>query len=386
MRIALAQLNPDQRRHRRQHRHDHRRDREARRARRRARRHAGDGAARLLHRRPGRGRGVPRGQRAGDAARSPRRRAASPRSSASSTATRRRRNDSGTIRKYNAAAVVRDGRVLQRARKSLLPNYRYFDDKRFFTPGGSARAGRRRPAARPRRASASRSARTCGTSSTTSSRCRSSPRKGAERAPQPQRVAVLSRQAARARRADPRGTSQQLRKPIVYVNTVGAADNGKNIIPFDGESLVYDGARPADRDRPAVRRGPADRRRPRPGARRTPALELPPIDREREMYDALVMALRDYMRKTGFTRADRGRVGRHRFGAGAGDRRRRARRRTRSPPSTCRRSTTPRRPGRSPQRLAAALGVALRRHPDPGDRRRASARCSRRTPTRSRAA
>src|SRR3954462_15211285 len=47
------------------------------------------------------------------------------------------RNDHGTPRKYNAAAVVRDGRVLQRARKSLLPNYRYFDDKRFFSPGES---------------------------------------------------------------------------------------------------------------------------------------------------------------------------------------------------------------------------------------------------------
>ena len=47
------------------------------------------------------------------------------------------RNDNGTVRKYNAAAVVRDGRILQRARKSLLPNYRYFDDKRFFAPGES---------------------------------------------------------------------------------------------------------------------------------------------------------------------------------------------------------------------------------------------------------
>src|SRR6185436_4520999 len=45
------------------------------------------------------------------------------------------RNESGAIRKYNAAAVVRDGRVLQRAHKTLLPSYRYFDDKRFFVPG-----------------------------------------------------------------------------------------------------------------------------------------------------------------------------------------------------------------------------------------------------------
>ena len=62
-------------------------------------------------------------------------RAASRRSSASSTVDATARNESGTIRKYNAAAVVRDGRVLQRAHKTLLPNYRYFDDKRFFAPG-----------------------------------------------------------------------------------------------------------------------------------------------------------------------------------------------------------------------------------------------------------
>src|SRR5262249_14223697 len=49
-------------------------------------------------------------------------------------------NEHGLPRTYNAAAIVRDGRVLQRARKSLLPNYRYFDDKRFFTPAESRAA------------------------------------------------------------------------------------------------------------------------------------------------------------------------------------------------------------------------------------------------------
>jgi NAD+ synthase (glutamine-hydrolysing) len=48
-----------------------------------------------------------------------------------------RRRENGDILKYNAAAIVRDGRVLQRARKSLLPNYRYFDDTRYFTPADS---------------------------------------------------------------------------------------------------------------------------------------------------------------------------------------------------------------------------------------------------------
>ena len=47
---------------------------------------------------------------------------------------------------------VAGGRVLQRAHKSLLPNYRYFDDKRYFAPARVARAvdvaARRRGATR----------------------------------------------------------------------------------------------------------------------------------------------------------------------------------------------------------------------------------------------
>ena len=116
-----------------------------------------------------------------------------------------------------------------------------------------------------------------------------------------------------------------LGKPLVYVNTAGAADNGKNIIPFDGESLVYD----ASGRLIAIGRQFAEellRRRRRSGSR-LPCLRssCPPIDRDREMYDALVMALRDYMRKTGFIARDRRGLGRDRFGAGAGHCRRRAR-------------------------------------------------------------
>ena len=71
------------------------------------------------------------------------------------------------------------------------------------------------------------------------------------------------------------------------------------------------------------------------------------------------MSLRDYMRKTGFSARDRRGVGRHRLGAGAGDRRRRARRRTACRRSTCRRATTPRhdpvdRGSGSPRRSACA--------------------------------
>jgi NAD+ synthase (glutamine-hydrolysing) len=36
---------------------------------------------------------------------------------------------------YNSAIVIRDGEVLANHRKACLPNYRVFDEKRYFTPG-----------------------------------------------------------------------------------------------------------------------------------------------------------------------------------------------------------------------------------------------------------
>ena len=120
----------------------------------------------------------------------------------------------------------------------------------------------------------------------------------------------------------------EVRKPLVYVNTVGAADNGKNVIAFDGESLVYDGhgrliaiGPQFEEELLVVDLGA--------GAVRTRTSELPPIDREREIYDALVMGLRDYMRKSHFTDAVVPVSGRHRLRASTGDRRGRGRARAR---------------------------------------------------------
>jgi NAD+ synthase (glutamine-hydrolysing) len=94
---------------------------------------------------------------------------------------------------------------------------------------------------------------------------------------------------------------ERFRRPIVYVNTVGAADNGKNIIPFDGESLAYDASgrliaigRQFEEDLIVVELETT------PDSARH---ELPPDEPDREMYGALVMALGDYMRKVGFERA-----------------------------------------------------------------------------------
>jgi NAD+ synthase (glutamine-hydrolysing) len=39
---------------------------------------------------------------------------------------------------FNSAIVIRDGKVLANHRKACLPNYRVFDEKRYFTPGTDA--------------------------------------------------------------------------------------------------------------------------------------------------------------------------------------------------------------------------------------------------------
>ena len=208
------------------------------------------------------------------------------------------RNDSGAIKKYNAAAVVRDGRVLQRAHKSLLPSYRYFDDKRFFVPA-ECRA--------PVDVETPRGPVTLGVSI-----CEDLWDDFYHVKPLPE-LAAKGAQVLLNLNASPfcpgkrherdaliRRHIERLRTPIVYINTAGAADNGKNVIPFDGESLVYDAAgrliaigKQFAEDLLVVDLEAGD----------APALTLPAIDRDREMYDALVMALRDYMAKTGFTRA-----------------------------------------------------------------------------------
>jgi len=215
------------------------------------------------------------------------------------------KNDSGTILKHNAAAVVRDGQVLQRAHKSLLPNYRYFDDKRFFAP-----AARREPV------DVALSVGSRGTVRLGVSICEDMwdayyaikplPELAAKGADVLLNINASPFYPGKRHERDTliRQHVARLQKPFVYVNTAGAADNGKNIIPFDGESLVYDasgrllavGQQFAEQllvvDLPVNRASSS-----------SPPVTLPTLDREREMYDALVMALGDYMRKTGFTHA-----------------------------------------------------------------------------------
>jgi NAD+ synthase (glutamine-hydrolysing) len=216
-------------------------------------------------------------------------------------AIRTARNDAGAVLKHNAAAVVRDGQILQRAHKSLLPNYRYFDDKRYFTP-----ADRRDPVdVIVGRCPARLGVSICEDMWDAYYQVKPLPELSAKGAQLLININASPFYPGKRHERDGliRQHIQRLGKPFVYVNTAGAADNGKNIIPFDGESLVYDGTgrllavgRQFDAQVLVVDLDKV------PGGQDT-AIALAPIDREREMYDALVMALRDYMRKTGFVRA-----------------------------------------------------------------------------------
>ena len=209
-----------------------------------------------------------------------------------------RANDHGTVRKYNAAALVRDGRVVHRAHKSLLPSYRYFDDKRFFSPGERRAAVPVSPGS-PLKVGVSI--------------CEDlwddyyEVKPLAELAAQGAGVIVNINASPfypgkrRTRERLIKAHIDRLHLPVVYVNTVGAADNGKNIIPFDGESLAYDASgrliavgRQFEEDLIIV---DFEDSHPRSAA------ALPADEPESEMYAALVMALRDYMRKIGFERA-----------------------------------------------------------------------------------
>ena len=281
------------------------------------------------------------------------------------------RNESGGIRQVQR----RGGRPRRRTSCSARTR-RCCRATAISTTSGSSRQAERREPGRPCRSrtagrcgSASRSARTSGTSIYDVKPLRGARGQGRGRPAQHQRVAVLSRASATS-------ATQLIRQHIAPARQ---ADRLRQHDRRRGQRQEH---HPVRRREPRLRRARAARRdraasSPRNcsssiSIRAAPSgdgVALPPIDRDREMYDALVMALRDYMRKTGFTTRDRCAC------RAASTRRWRSRLRstrsapTGSRPSTCRRASTPRRPGRSPSGWPRALGVSYTRHPDPGDRR-----------------
>ena len=187
-------------------------------------------------------------------------------------------------RRYNAVAVLRDGRVSQVCRKQILPNYTVFDEERYFTPGVAPCVFEHEgvacgliicedvwfpePAARAKAAGAQVLLVPNGS-------------------PYHTRQQVLRREQVDAR-------ARESGLPIVYVNRVGGQDE----LVFDGASFVVDATGTLVQQVPAWHETVAivrfDGATPRT-ARGTldPALEP-------HVYEALVMGVRDYVGKNRF--------------------------------------------------------------------------------------
>jgi NAD+ synthase (glutamine-hydrolysing) len=191
---------------------------------------------------------------------------------------------------FNAAIVIRDGKIIANHRKACLPNYRVFDEKRYFTPGtqptvieiNGLRAGvlvcedvwDSAPARQARGAGA-------------------------------QVLLVINaspyevdKQSQREREV----VQERVREngiPVVFLNLIGGQDE----LVFDGNSFVMDAQGVVTQRAPAFTEGMytvdltmegADKVRPVPG-------EIVPLQgQEESVYGALVQGTRDYVTKHRF--------------------------------------------------------------------------------------
>ena len=189
---------------------------------------------------------------------------------------------------YNSCAVFADGKLLGSYRKHLLPNYRVFDEERYFTAGtqpavfrlGDVRIGmvicedawQPGPIAASRRAGAE-----CIISINGS----------------PFDVDAQRRREARLRsRVDESGV------PLLYLNMVGGQDE----LVFDGGSMVLDAGGAVRFRAPAFDEGlhAVDLEATAAGINVADAAVVDHLALEQSVYKALVTGTRDYVDKHGF--------------------------------------------------------------------------------------
>jgi NAD+ synthase (glutamine-hydrolysing) len=194
---------------------------------------------------------------------------------------------SGSI--YNTVAWLRAGAVIARYHKQVLPNYQVFDEKRYFTAGtqpvvveiAGIKVGlvicedvwHTAPAAAARRA-------------------------GAELCISPnaspfQLGKQAEREAAMAQRARETGM------PFIYLNLVGGQDE----LVFDGNSFAVDGTGRVVHRAPAFEESLScvDASLSGRAAQLEPEGLAPLMSAEESIYKALVMGVRDYVGKNGFS-------------------------------------------------------------------------------------
>lgn len=208
--------------------------------------------------------------------------------------------------RYNAAAVCQDGTCTRIVHKTLLPNYRYFEDKRYFAAGIPAP---------PFELTVGNRLFKVGVEICEDLWDENYPVKPTEQlADSGSQLIVLINASPYVCAAPGKRDSKHHRRlelvmkqvrrcglPIAYVNTVGVGDNGKNVIPFDGGSFTVDSrGRVIQRARQFQEALEVAVLRMEDGTGE-PVAE-PPFHREAEIYEALCMGVRDYYQKLGIFR------------------------------------------------------------------------------------
>ncbi len=189
---------------------------------------------------------------------------------------------------YNSAAVFRDGAQLALTRKSCLPNYRIFDEKRYFTPGTV-------PAVFE-----------CQGYQLGLLVCEDIWEPEAARSARARGAEVLlvinaspyNMNKQREREAVVRERVGECQVPIVYLNLCGGQDE----LVFDGNSFVMDANGDVVFRAPAHTMGTYRVQFERQGAQVVPlpGEVAPEISVEASVYGALVLGVRDYVDKHRF--------------------------------------------------------------------------------------
>jgi NAD+ synthase (glutamine-hydrolysing) len=184
---------------------------------------------------------------------------------------------------FNSAALVRGGRVYANHRKQALPNYRVFDEKRYFAPGQTPTLVDVKGA---------RVALLVCEDIWESAPARAARADGAE-ALFVINASPFELNKQRERESVARARIAEVGLPLVYLNLVGGQDE----LVFDGNSFVMAADGTVTQRLPAWREATAIVELVRDGGRLqpVPAAIAPELSEEQSVYEALVLGVRDYV-------------------------------------------------------------------------------------------